>query len=122
MRFFFSITGSNILPHPEDTYSTLHTVRQHVFIKHEFHYLNVAIVERFTVYDVFDCTFECCGNPLCFSLNLAAFKGENGELWCELLSSDKYRNFGEYKGNKTSHHFAIKVRDIYVSCSSCTNN
>ena len=27
----------------------------------------------------------------------------------ELLSSDKYANFTEYKGNKTSHHFAIKV-------------
>ncbi len=66
-----------------------------------------------SVYDVFDCTFECLTNPLCFSVNLAASKGADGKLWCELLSYDKYRNFTEYKGNKTSHHFAIKVRFDY---------
>ncbi|KAL9954447.1 hypothetical protein ACROYT_G041988 [Oculina patagonica] len=110
--------GSNVLLHREDTYSILHTVRQHVFTKHEFQYLNVPKVETFTVYDVFDCTFECLSNPFCFSVNLAASKGADGKLWCELLSSDKYRNFTEYKGNKTSHHFAIKSP---CSSSPCQN-
>ena len=85
------------------------TVRQHVFIKNDFHYLNVPRVGTVTVYEVFDCTFECLSNPLCFSVNLAASKGAHGKLWCELLSSDKYRNYTEYKGNQSSHHFAIKV-------------
>ena len=97
----------------EEAYSTLHSVRQHVFIKDEFHYLNVSRVVAFTVYDVFDCTFECLSNHLCFSVNLAASKGANGERWCELLSSDKYRNFTEYRRNKNSHHFAFKVEKIY---------
>ncbi|KAL9988095.1 hypothetical protein ACROYT_G002498 [Oculina patagonica] len=72
----------------------------------------------FTVYDVFDCTFECLSNSLCFSVNLAASKGADGKLWCELLSSDKYRNFTEYKENKSSHHFAMKSP---CSSSPCKN-
>ncbi|XP_078352410.1 uncharacterized protein LOC144637140 [Oculina patagonica] len=110
--------GSNILPHHEDTYSTLHSVRQHVFRKHDFHYLNVPRVGTFTAYDVLDCTFECLSNPFCFSVNLAASKGADGKLWCELLASDKYRNSTEYKGNRTSHHFAIKSP---CSSSPCQN-
>ena len=108
LPFFFLVTESNILYH-EDISSTSNTVRQHVFIKNEFYYLNVPRVGAVTVYDVFDCTFECLSNPLCFSVNLAASKGAHGKLWCELLSSDKYRNSTEYKGNQSSHHFAIKV-------------
>ncbi|XP_078351725.1 uncharacterized protein LOC144636394 [Oculina patagonica] len=110
--------GSQMLPQHEDTYSTLHSVRQSVFTKHEFHDLNVSRVGIFTVYDVFDCTFECLTNPLCFSVNLAASKATDGKLWCELLSSDKYRNFTEFKGNKTSHHFSIKSP---CSSSPCQN-
>ena len=78
--------------HHEDIYSTLQSFRQQLFIKHDFHFLNVSRVGTFTVYDEFDCTFEYLINPLCFSVNLAASKGANGELWCELLSSDKYRD------------------------------
>ena len=103
--FYSSHTESN----PEDTYSTLQSVRQQIFVKHEFHYLHVSRVGTFTVYDIFDCTFECLSNPSCLSVNMAAYKGANGELWCELLSSDKYRNSTEYEENKSSHHFSIKV-------------
>ena len=106
---------SDILYH-EDAFSTLQTVRQHEFIKNEFHYLNVPRVATSTVHDVFDCTFECLSNPLCFSVNLAASKGASGKLWCELLSSDKYRNSTEYQGNKSSHHFAIKVGNTENTC------
>ena len=35
-------------------------------------------------------------------------------LWA-LLSSDKFRNFTEYRGNKLSHHFAFKVRENFSS-------
>ena len=64
--------------------------------------------------DVFDCTFECLSNHLCFSVNLAASKGVDGRLWCELLSSDKYRNFTQFKENKSAHHFFITVRSIFT--------
>ena len=83
---------------------------QDVFAKEEYHFLNVPGIGTFTVYDTFDCTFECLSNPSCLSLNLAASKGADGKLWCELLTSHKDINPDELKENKTSHHFALKVR------------
>ena len=83
---------------------------QDVFVKEEYHFLNVPGIGTFTVYDTFDCTFECLSNPSCFSLNLAASKGADGKLWCELLTSNKDINPDEFKENMTSHHFALKVR------------
>ena len=109
IEIYLLTTGSNSLYH-QDTSSFLHTVRQHEFIKNEFHYLNVARVATSTVYDVFDCTFECLSNPLCFSVNLAASKGADGTFWCELLPFDRYRNFTEFRENRSSHHFSIKVK------------
>ena len=97
-------TESNTLHHPG--------IRQAFFVTEEYHYLNVPRIGKFTVYDNFDCTFECLSHPSCLSLNLAASKGADGKLWCELLSSEKYSNPKKYQGNATSHHFAIKVRLI----------
>ncbi len=85
------------------------TYLTHVFFKHELHYLNVPSIGALTVYDLFDCTFECLQVPLCVSVNLAVNKGADGKRICELLSSDKYRDSNEYKGNESSHHFSIKV-------------
>ena len=87
-------------------------VRQKVFLEEKFHYLHVPTLGIFSVYDVFDCIFECLSNTLCFSVNLASFKGADGKLWCELLFSDKYRYSTEYRGNQSSHHFYINVRMI----------
>ena len=84
-------------------------LRQDIFLKEDHHYLNVPRVGTYAVYDTLDCTIECLSNPSCFSLNLAASKGADGKLWCELLSSEKYSNPGEYKRNESSHHFSIKV-------------
>lgn len=81
--------------------------------KKEFHYLNVSRIGLFMAYDVFDCSFTCLSNQLCFSVNLAASKGADGKLWCELLPSDKYRNFTQFKENKSAHHFFIEVRNIF---------
>ncbi|XP_078350802.1 uncharacterized protein LOC144635584 [Oculina patagonica] len=78
-----------------------------LYLKDEFHYLNVPGIGSIKAYDDFDCTFKCHRNPLCFSVNLAASKGADGKLWCELLSSDKYNNSDEYRENKSSHHFAM---------------
>lgn len=92
----------------------------HVFLKHESHYLDVPKVGTFTVVDIFDCTFECLKIPMCVSVNLAVSKRPDGKLWCELLSSDKYRNFLKFKGNESSHHLSIKVRAVIsFPCQLC---
>ena len=107
--FFFPVTESNPVFREGNLASSTRTFLKRTFIKHEFQYLNVSLVGTVAVSDVFDCTLECLSNPFCFSVNLAAFKRAHGILWCELLSSDKFRNSTEYKGNKSSHHFAIEV-------------
>ena len=89
-------------------------LRQDVFLKDEFHYLNVPRVGTYTVYDKFDCTFECLSNPSCVPLNMAASKGADGKFWCKLLSSEKYNNPADFKGNLNSHHFSIKVGPVIV--------
>ena len=86
-----------------------HSLRQDVFIKEEYHYLNVSKVGTFTVYNSLDCTFECLGNPSCLSINLAAYKGADEKVLCELLGSEKNSNPKQFKSNNNSHHFSIKV-------------
>ena len=109
--FFFPVAESKPVYREGNSASSTRTFLRRTFIKHEFHHLNVPLVGTVAVSDVFDCTLECLSNPFCLSVNLAAFKGAHGKLWCELLSSDKFRNSTEYKGNKSSHHFAIEVRN-----------
>ena len=84
-------------------------LRQDVFIKDEFHYLNVPRIGTYTVYDIFDCNFECLSNPSCFSVNLAASKGADEKMWCELLSSTKFAKPEEFRENESAHHFPVKV-------------
>jgi len=80
----------------------------------EFHYLNAARLASTTAYSDFDCTFKCLRNPFCQSINLAASKDTNGKLWCELLSSDRYKNSLDYKESKISHHhFLLENRVVY---------
>ncbi|XP_058940868.2 uncharacterized protein [Pocillopora verrucosa] len=105
--------------------SSTRTFLTRTFIKHEFHHLNAPLIGTVAVSDVFDCTLECLSNPLCFSVNLAAFKVTHRKLWCELLSSDKFRNSTEYKGNKYSHHFAIESPCSSSPCqheATCVTN
>ena len=87
-----------------------HTSRQCQFFQEEFHYLNVARIGVFTLHNLFDCTFKCLRNALCLSINVAASKGANEKLWCELLSSDKYRDAESYNENMSSHHLSIQVQ------------
>ena len=86
-----------------------HSLRQDVFIKEEYHYLNVSKVGTLTVYNSLDCSFECLGNPSCLSINLAAYKGADEKVLCELLGSEKNSNPKQFKSNNNSHHFSIKV-------------
>ena len=96
-----------------------HSLRQDVFIKEEYHYLNVSKLGTFTVYDSLVCTFECLGNPSCLSINLAAYKGADEKILCELLWSEKYSNPKQFKSNNNSHHFSIKV--TLTSCLLIVN-
>ena len=90
----------NILEH-DDSSQSHHWL---LFSVDEFHYLNASRVGSFTAYDDLDCTFKCLRNRFCLSVNLAAYKDANENLWCELLSSDRSRNSLDYRKNKTSHH------------------
>ena len=103
-----------LLPQPggHDIYRPPQTVRQDVFVREEFRYLNVSRIGSYTVDDSIECAFKCLSHTSCFSVNLAASIGIDGKFWCELLSSDKYRNSTEFIENKSSHHFVIKVTDI----------
>ncbi|XP_027037863.1 uncharacterized protein LOC113666295 [Pocillopora damicornis] len=83
------------------------TLKQRLFSKDELHHLNVTQVGKLTVSDLLDCIVECLKNALCLSINMTAFKGAEGKLWCELLSSDKYRDIKNYKENMSSHHFSL---------------
>ena len=104
-----------LLPQPggHDIYRPPQTVRQHLFVIKEFRYLNVPRIGFYTVDNGIDCAFKCLSHTSCFSVNLAASRGMDGKFWCELLSSDKYRNSTELLGNKSSHHFVIKVTAIF---------
>ena len=99
---------------PQETiYSpSLPSITRRLFIAEEFHQLNVSRVETVEVWGIFDCAFKCIRNPLCFSVNLAASKTADGKLWCELLSSDKYRDPAEYKGNLNAHHYRMEVKKV----------
>ncbi len=116
---------TNLKTLPSSFYSAARDVTYvtRVFSKHTLHYLNVYKVGTFTVYDIFDCTFECLQVPSCVSVNLAANRGVDGKLWCEALSSDIYRNTMEYKGNESSHHFSMKVKsgDFVVNFVNTAN-
>ena len=100
-----------------DNFPSEKTLKQRLFSKDELHHLNVTQVGKLTVSDLLDCIVECLKNALCLSINMAAFKGAEGKLWCELLSSDKYRDMKNYKGNMSSHHFSILV----ITFSKCSN-
>ena len=106
--FFFFTTGDCI-----SKTGAPRTFQQGLFKKEKLHYLNVSKLRTFAVYDFFDCTFECLSNPLCLSINVAVLRGADGKLWCELLSSDKYKDASQYGGNKSSHHFSVGCARIH---------
>ena len=105
----FNISSLTIVVLTTGADISLQSFRQRLYLRSDFHYLNVPRVGTITAYDDFDCAFKCLSNPMCFSVNLASSKGNQGKLWCELLSSDKYSNSEAYKGNMSSHHYSILV-------------
>ena len=100
---------SNILEHDDSLSQSNNWL---LFSVDEFHYLNAERVASTTAYSDFDCIFKCLRSPFCRSINLAASKDTNGKLWCELLSSDRYRNALDYRENTTSHHLFLLVGSV----------
>ena len=100
-------TAAKDLEHKDMDAALCQNSRRRLFSVDEFQYLNVPHIELIMVYDDFECIFKCLYHPSCISFNLAA----KGKLWCELLSSDKYSKPMEYKQNKSSHHYFIRVRN-----------
>ncbi|PFX25318.1 Basement membrane-specific heparan sulfate proteoglycan core protein [Stylophora pistillata] len=49
---------------------------------------------------------------------MAASKEAYGKLWCELLSSDKYRDAENYKENTSAHHLSILSPCSYSPCQN----
>ncbi|CAH3128168.1 unnamed protein product [Pocillopora meandrina] len=73
---------------------------------------------------MFHCALACLRNNLCLSLNMATSHGTDGKLWCELLSSDKNRNAGNYHKNTTFTGWSQQSFPLFQSpCSSspCQN-
>lgn len=113
--YFVVLTAaSNILDHDDSPSQSSDWL---LFSADEFHYLNAARLASTTAYSDFDCTFKCLRNPFCQSINLASSKDTNGKLWCELLSSDRYRNSLDYKDNKISHHLFLLVGSVFDTSS-----
>ena len=98
---YFQPTGAASLD-PDDILVTSSQIsRQSLPSLDKFRYLDVPKLDEIMIYDEFECTFKCLYHPLCVSVNLAA----EGDLWCELPSSDKYSNPNEYKEKKSSYHY-----------------
>ena len=94
-------TGAASLDPDDILVTSSHISRQSLPSLDKFRYLDVPKLDEIMIYDEFECTFKCLHHPLCASVNLAA----EGDLWCELPSSDEYSNPNEYKEKKSSYHY-----------------
>ncbi|XP_027057993.1 uncharacterized protein LOC113684791 [Pocillopora damicornis] len=79
-----------------------------------FSYLNITRISLELVHSDSQCGFACLKSASCFSYNLAAVPDVNGELFCELLPSDKYNNSAKFIPSPSYHHLSIS--------SPCSSN
>ena len=83
------------------------------FIEHFYHVLDVPKIEGVAVQTGSECQLRCVSNDRCFSTNVGAFHLPNGNLWCDLLPTDKYNTSEKFKTNHTFHHYSIWVSITY---------
>ena len=83
------------------------------FAVQKFRYLNLAPLVSASVKEPRECGKLCVDHSSCFSINLAAFRDQDGKMICELLPSDKYNNSNKFINNATFHHFSIKVCPLF---------
>ena len=79
------------------------------FMADKFSYLNITSLGTDLVEHSSECGFACLGITSCFSYNLAAVPDINGNLLCQLLPSDKYKNSVKFVASPLYHHFSIPV-------------
>lgn len=101
------LAGTTGLEHKSNVSSQ--TFRQSLLSIHEYFYLTAPKVGTFAAFDDYECIILCLRNPSCRSVNLAVAKKQDGKIWCELLSSQKYTIPEEYRKNRTSRHVSFKV-------------
>ena len=79
------------------------------FIEHFYHVLDVPKIGGVAVQTSGQCLLRCVNNDRCFSTNIGAFHLPNGEIFCDLLPTDKYNASEKFKANHTFHHYSIMV-------------
>jgi len=79
------------------------------FAAHRFHHLNITPLLSTSVSELRECGKLCVDHSSCFSFNRAAYLDPEGEILCQLLSSDKYNKSSKFRASSTFHHFSIKV-------------
>ena len=82
------------------------------FAAHKFRYLNITVLWSASVKALRECGKLCVDHSLCLSVNVAAFRGGNGGILCELLSSDRYNNSNKFIGSAVFHHLSVKVSTV----------
>ena len=88
------------------------------FAAHKFRYLNLPPLVSASVKDLGECGKLCVDHSSCFSTNLAAVRDQDGNISCELLSSDKYNNSAKFINSAVFHHLSIKVSTNYCYTSA----
>lgn len=85
------------------------------FKDHLFHSLLVPGVTENSVQTSKHCLLRCLKNESCFSTNVDAFPRPDGNVTCELLSTNKYNASEKFQANHSFHHYSIMVSTIYTA-------
>ena len=96
-------TAGSIYRHPNKTLTYA------VFKDHSFHDLHVPIVDEAIVETERKCLLRCVKNYQCLSANIGAFRRQDGNFFCVLLSTDKYSAPKKFRANYSFHHYSIVV-------------
>ena len=107
----FCDTTSSFYRHPNKTLTYA------VFKNHSFLDLDVPIVEEALVETERKCLLRCVKNYQCLSANTGAFRRQDGNFLCVLLSTDKYSAPKKFRANYSFHHYSIVVSVFcFLSC------
>jgi len=87
------------------------------FIEHFYHVLDVPKIEGAAVQTERHCLLRCVKIDRCFSANTGTFHPLNGNIFSDLLPTDKYSASEKFKANHTFHHYNIIVKDMAIIMS-----
>lgn len=83
-----------------------------VFKDHFFHAVNIPSIDEAYVSSGKHCLLRCVKNERCFSTNIAVIPTQDGDVLCQLLSSDKYNSSENFGQSQIFHHYSIVVRTV----------